>query len=61
MGRVMVTLTVGAVSSEKKEIVKNLYVSGIPEEFIAIQLDLEIPIVIAVLQEAGIYHQANEP
>jgi hypothetical protein len=49
-----------AVSSEKKEIVKNLYVSGIPEEFIAIQLDLEIPMVIAVLQEAGIYYHVNE-
>lgn len=55
---IMATAT---VSSEKKEIVKNLYVSGIPEEFIAIQLDLEIPIVIAILQEAGIYHHANEP
>jgi hypothetical protein len=55
------TLAVGVISSEKKEIVKNLYVSGIPEEFIAMQLDLEIPIVIAVLKEAGIYHYPNEP
>ena len=54
-------MATAAVSAEKKEIVKNLYVSGIPEEFIAIQLDLEIPIFIAVLQEAGIYHYANEP
>ena len=54
-------MATAAVSAEKKEIVKNLYVSGIPEEFIAIQLDLEIPVVIAVLQEAGIYHHANEP
>jgi ribosomal protein S12 methylthiotransferase accessory factor YcaO len=53
--------TVGAVSSEKKEIVQNLYASGIPEEFIAMQLDLEIPVVIAILQESGIYHHANEP
>lgn len=54
-------MATAAVSAEKKEIVKNLYVSGIPEEFIAIQLDLEIPTVIAVLKEAGIYHHANEP
>lgn len=52
---------VGAVSSEKKEIIKNLYVSGIPEEFISMQLDLEIPVVIAILQELGIYRHANEP
>ncbi|HEX6561839.1 MAG TPA: hypothetical protein VF016_07420 [Nitrososphaera sp.] len=49
------------VSSEKKEIVKNLYVSGIPEEFIAMQLDIEIPVVIAILKEQGIYRHANEP
>ena len=36
---------------EKKEIIKNLYLSGIGEEFIAMQLDLEIPIVIGVLTE----------
>jgi len=43
------------VSEEKKEIVKNLYLSGIGEEFIAMQLDLEIPTVIAVLKEFRIY------
>ena len=47
----------GTVSSEQKEIIKNLYHSGIPEEFIAMQLDLEIPIVIGILQEEGIYHR----
>ncbi|AIF84571.1 hypothetical protein NTE_02522 [Candidatus Nitrososphaera evergladensis SR1] len=47
--------------SEKKEVVKNLYVSGIPEEFIAMQLDIEIPVVIAILKEQGIYRHANEP
>ena len=40
---------------EKKEIIKNLYLSGIGEEFIAMQLDLEIPIVIGVLTELGEY------
>ena len=43
------------VSEEKKDIVKNLYVSGISEEFIAMQIDLEIPVVIAILKELGVY------
>jgi hypothetical protein len=43
------------ISEEKKDVVKNLYLSGIAEEFIAMQLDLEIPIVISVLKELGIY------
>jgi hypothetical protein len=48
------------VSTEKKEVVKNLYVSGIPEEFIAMQLDLEIPLVIAILKELEVYRDAPE-
>jgi hypothetical protein len=36
---------------EKKRIVVNLYESGIGEEFIALQLDLEIPTVISILNE----------
>lgn len=40
---------------EKKRIVVNLYESGIGEEFIALQLDLEIPIVISILKEHNIY------
>ena len=40
---------------EKKEIIKNVYLSGIGEEFIAMQLDLEIPIVIRALTEIGEY------
>ena len=43
------------ISEEKKDVVKNLYLSGIGEEFIAMQLDLEIPMVISVLKELGIY------
>ena len=42
-------------SSDTKEVIKNLYLSGIGEEFIALQLDLEIPAVISVLKELGIY------
>ena len=44
-----------SVSDEKKDIVKNLYVSGISEEFIAMQLDLEIPLVISILKESNVY------
>jgi len=29
---------------EKKEVIKNLYLSGIGEEFIAMQLDLRFPL-----------------
>jgi hypothetical protein len=32
-----------------------LYLSGIAEEFIAMQLDLEIPTVIQVLKDHGEY------
>jgi hypothetical protein len=44
-----------SITQEKKEVIKNLYLSGIAEEFIAMQLDLEIPIVIDVLKELGEY------
>jgi hypothetical protein len=40
---------------EQKRIVINLYESGIAEEFIALQLDLEIPVVIGILKESNIY------
>jgi hypothetical protein len=43
------------IPEHKKEIVKNLYLSGIAEEFIAMQLDLEIPVVISILKELGVY------
>jgi len=43
------------VSEEKIQIVKNLYLSGISEEFIALQLDLEIPVVIQILKDLEVY------
>ncbi|HEX9319202.1 MAG TPA: hypothetical protein VF884_09720 [Nitrososphaeraceae archaeon] len=43
------------ITYEKKEVIKNLYLSGIAEEFIAMQLDLEIPVVIDVLKKLGEY------
>jgi hypothetical protein len=53
-------LGVQNVSREKKEIVMNLYLSGIGEEFIAMQLDLEIPIVINILKELNVYKGTYE-
>jgi hypothetical protein len=43
------------VSEDKKRIVKNLYLSNIAEEFIAMQVDLEIPLVISILKELDVY------
>ncbi|HVD08890.1 MAG TPA: hypothetical protein VNB67_10630 [Nitrososphaeraceae archaeon] len=48
------------ISEEKKDVVKNLYLSGIGEEFIAMQLDLEIPMVISVLKELGIFRSEKK-
>jgi hypothetical protein len=48
------------ISEEKKDVVRNLYLSGIGEEFIAMQLDLEIPIIISVLKELGIYRSEKK-
>ena len=48
------------IPEHKKEIVRNLYLSGIGEEFIAMQLDLEIPVVISILKELDVYRSKNE-
>ena len=45
---------------EKKNIVMNVYQSGIGEIFIALQLDLEIPTVIGILKEHNIYRANSE-
>jgi len=42
------------VSEDKKQIVKNLYLSNIAEEFVAKQVDLEIPVVISILKELDV-------
>ena len=47
------------VQEEKKEIIKNLYLSGMPEEFIAMQMDLEIPVIIDILREIGVYEMSK--
>jgi hypothetical protein len=49
------TATSKDIPYEKKDVVKNLYLSNIAEEFIAMQVDLEIPIVIGILKELDVY------
>jgi hypothetical protein len=48
------------VSEDKKRVVKNLYISNIAEEFVAMQVDLEIPTVIRILKEWGVYRGQND-
>jgi hypothetical protein len=48
------------ISEEKMQIVKNLYLSGISEEFVALQLDLEIPVVIRILKELDVYRETGD-
>lgn len=48
------------ISEQKEDAVRNLYLSGIGEEFIAMQVDLEIPVVISILKELGIYRSVKE-
>ena len=48
------------VSDEKMQVVKNLYLSGISEEFVAMQLDLEIPVVIRILKDMDVYKETEE-
>jgi len=48
------------ISEQKKDAIRNMYLSGIGEEFIAMQVDLEIPIVISILKELGIYRSVKE-
>jgi hypothetical protein len=43
------------IPKDKKIVVKNLYLSNIAEEFIAMQVDMEIPLVISILKELGVY------
>jgi hypothetical protein len=45
---------------EQKRVVINLYESGIAEECIALQLDIDIPAVISILKEYNIYKGNSE-
>ena len=48
------------ISEQKEDAIRNLYLSGIGDEFIAMQVDLEIPVVISILKEIGIYRSVKE-
>ncbi len=43
------------VPQDKKDAIVNLYASNIDVEFISMQVDLDIPTVITILKELGIY------
>ncbi len=43
------------ITVEQKDVIRNLYLSGIGEEFIGMQLDIELPDVIKVLKELDVY------
>ena len=45
------------IQQSKKDAIMNLYVSGIDVEFISMQVDLDIPTIITVLKELGIYRE----
>jgi len=49
------TATSKEIPYEKKVVVKNLYMSNIAEEFIAMQVDMEIPLVISILKGLDVY------
>ncbi|MGB8936592.1 MAG: hypothetical protein WCC17_15980 [Candidatus Nitrosopolaris sp.] len=49
------TASTNDISEYKKRIVKNLYLSNIAEEFVAMQVDLEIPVVTSILKELDVY------
>lgn len=57
ISRPVCVLAQDSVSDEKIQIVSNLYLSGISEEFIAMQLDLEIPVVIKILKDLEVYRE----
>jgi hypothetical protein len=48
------------IPQDKKDAIMNLYTSGIEVEFISMQVDLDIPSVISVLREVGIYPEERE-
>lgn len=50
------------VPESKKQVARNLYMSDIAEEFIAMQLDLELPAVVEMLKEMHVYEgKKQEP
>lgn len=50
----------GQIPKQKKEIVRNLYLSGISKEFIAMQVDLDILQVTSILREMNLYKKTEK-
>lgn len=50
-----IMIQLGIISDSKKEMARNLYLSGISEEFIALQLDLETDDIKPILKEMDAY------
>lgn len=45
------------VREDKRAAARNLYLSGISEEFIGMQLDLETHVVVQTLKDQGVYRK----
>ncbi len=45
------------IPQDKRDAIMNLYASNIDVEFISMQVDLDIPTVITVLRELGVYQE----
>jgi len=45
------------IPQDKRDAIMNLYTSNIDVEFISMQVDLDIPTVITVLRELGVYRE----
>jgi len=54
-----IMIQLGVSSDSKKEMARNLYLSGISEEFIALQLDLETDDIKHILNEMGVYRKTR--
>jgi len=54
-----IMIQLGIISDSKKEMARNLYLSGISEEFIALQLDLETDDIKPILKEMDAYRRTR--
>lgn len=45
------------IPQDKRDAIMNLYASNIDVEFISMQVDLDIPTVITILRELGVYQE----
>jgi len=52
-------IQLGIISDSKKEMARNLHLSGISEEFIALQLDLETDDIKHILREMDAYRRTR--